>query len=610
LSRVSKKSGNGSRNSPPEGKLRIELSESGIVTLCVNENPAAWVQARLIILERTKNARIAGRECIEVPWWEFAGVLPRLKTLTQVFPGLTVQVDQRTHDLITRSNQAADRLASASSNSAIPKDELKKVLSDLHFGPSRKLKTYQISNVCRLAALPNGATFSVPGAGKTTEALATFAFKTRLQSNLLVVCPKNAFAAWDEQVAACLPQFTVTRLTGGRTRVAALLKNYPKIAVITYSQLVNVVDIVQRHLAENPTVVFLDESHKIKGGEQKPWAASALSISHLPQWKLIMSGTPMPNSTDDLIPQIRFLYPNLGSVSDPVSTIQTFFVRTTKSQLDLPPVKSKGIPVPMTDAQAHIYRLCAAEVVRDAETALRSADKIVLRNFGRSYLLLLQLVSNPALLASHQGRFQDADLIACLESDSPKIAYVCYRARQLALKGKKVLIWSSFVQNVEVISARLADLGADFIHGEVEAGSEEEEETRENKIAKFHRDANAMVLVANPAACSEGISLHTVCHHAIYLDRNYNAAQFLQSADRIHRLGLKPGQDTYIEFVYCPGTIDESVNRRLDFKIGQMESALNDKSIALPTHWLSDLDELPDVNDIRDLLQTLRGNEV
>jgi hypothetical protein len=41
-----------------------------------------------------------------------------------------------------------------------------------------------------------------------------------------------------------------------------------------------------------------------------------------------------------------------------------------------------------------------------------------------------------------------------------------------------------------------------------------------------------------------------------------------------------------------------------------MEDALNDKSIALPTHWVSDLDELPDAHDIKDLLQTLRGNEV
>ena len=45
-----------------------------------------------------------------------------------------------------------------------------------------------------------------------------------------------------------------------------------------------------------------------------------------------------------------------------------------------------------------------------------------------------------------------------------------------------------------------------------------------------------MVLVANPAAAAESISLHEHCNHALYLDRTYNAGQFLQSQDRIHRL--------------------------------------------------------------------------
>ena len=477
-------------------------------------------------------------------------------------------------------------------------------------GFKRKLTDNQVRNVCRLVSLPSAATFSVPGAGKTTEALATFAYKTALKRNLLVVSPKNAFAAWDEQLDACLNGFKVVRLTGGREAIADLLDDNPQFSIVTYSQLVNITDLVQRHLARHPSVVFLDESHKIKGGEHKAWVGAALSISHLPEWKLIMSGTPMPNAPEDLISQIRFLYANLGTVQDPIETIQRFFVRTTKAELKLPPVESSGVPIPLTDAQARIYRLCAAEVARDAEKALISGDKNILRSVGRSYLVLLQLVSNPALLVAQQGRFSNEDLISCLQSDSPKIAYICHRARQLASEGKKVIIWSSFVRNVEVISQRLADLGADFIHGEVEAGSEYEEATREHKVKVFHEDNKAMVLVANPAACSEGISLHTVCHNALYLDRNYNAAQFLQSADRIHRLGLPAGTKTVIEFVYSPGTIDESVTRRLDFKIQGMEQALRDSSISLPTHWMDDLDELPDAEDIKDLLQTLRGKDV
>jgi SNF2 family DNA or RNA helicase len=121
-----------------------------------------------------------------------------------------------------------------------------------------------------------------------------------------------------------------------------------------------------------------------------------------------------------------------------------------------------------------------------------------------------------------------------------------------------------------------------------------------------------MVMVANPAAAGEGISLHTVCHHAIYLDRNFNAAQYLQSEDRIHRLGLPPNQDTTIEIVECAGSVDESVRQRLEFKVGQMAAALNDSGLKIsPVPILPDEEDEDygagglDEGDVRALLAAL-----
>jgi len=165
------------------------------------------------------------------------------------------------------------------------------------------------------------------------------------------------------------------------------------------------------------------------------------------------------------------------------------------------------------------------------------------------------------------------------EGDSAKLRYVVKRARELAREGKKVLIWSSFVANVEILSQRLADMGAVYIHGGVDAGDEDDDDTREGKIRLFHEDPNVRVMVANPAAASEGISLHTVCHNAIYLDRTFNSAHYLQSEDRIHRFGLKPGQETIIEIIECAGTVDEAVRQRLGYKVAKMAEALEDSSL-------------------------------
>src|SRR5690606_23889575 len=145
--------------------------------------------------------------------------------------------------------------------------------------------------------------------------------------------------------------------------------------------------------------------------------------------------------------------------------------------------------------------------------------------------------------------------------------YILHRARELARRGEKVLIWSSFRQNVEFIADSLQDLGAVYIHGGVDAGDEDDDGTREGKIKRFHDDENVHVMVANPAAASEGVSLHAVCHHALYLDRTFNAAHFLQSMDRIHRLGLPPDQKTTIEIVECAESIDETVHWRLKAKV-------------------------------------------
>jgi len=590
-----------------DGKLGLHVHESGTATIWVSSHPEAWLAVQREVLAHVTHYHLVGGTSIELPFWELIPLLPRIQNVRSLFPELVIVVDKRTADLIKRTHRAGQEIEDVARTAPVSEMDVKRVLNEVGF--RRQLTSEQLRNVCRLVALPHGATFSVPGAGKTTEALAFYAYKTRLEARLLVVCPKNAFPAWEEQVAICLPGKTVTRLVGA-DRISTLLAANPEIAVITYSQLNLVTNAVARYLGNQTSMMFLDESHKIKGGEQRAWASAALAVSHLPQWKLIMSGTPMPNDPSDLLPQLRFLYPNLPPDIDPIPAMQRVYVRTTKAELRLPEVKSHGTPIPLTDAQAHLYRLCATEVARDGEKALRSQDRNALRAFGRSYMLLLQIVSNPSLLAPYGGRFQSADLIQCLQSDSPKIAYACYRARELAAKGHKSIIWSGFVQNVEIIAERLADLGADYIHGEVEAGSEEEEHTREGKIRRFRKDDDSMVLVANPAACSEGISLHSICHHALYVDRNYNAAQFLQSQDRIHRLGLEPGTLTYIEYLYSPGTIDDSVIRRLGFKIQQMETALRDPSINLPTHWRDDLDELPDGEDIRDLLQTLRGNAV
>lgn len=65
----------------------------------------------------------------------------------------------------------------------------------------------------------------------------------------------------------------------------------------------------------------------------------------------------------------------------------------------------------------------------------------------------------------------------------------------------------------------------------------------------------------------------------IYIDRSFNAAQYLQSEDRIHRLGLQKHQTPCVEIVECANTIDQVVRKRLQDKVQRMSQALRDTSL-------------------------------
>ena len=461
--------------------------------------------------------------------------------------------------------------------------EIKARLESIGF--KRSLTINQLNNLKKISHLPGAATFSVPGAGKTTEALAFFFVNATDIDRLLVVAPKNAFSAWDEQLDACMGENygKFVRLRGGEAAIQIALRTNPRFMLITYDQLSRVKNTIVPLLSSGNIYMFLDESHRIKGGKQIKRADAILEMAHLPKRKLIMSGTPMPQSPKDMVSQFSFLYPT-KDVTDTtvIDLIQPIFVRTTKGQLGIPKLDHRVVQVPMTQLQREIYKTLKSEVRRQLNPVLSDSSRYELRRIGKCVMKVMEFVSNPSLLSNDMDYAFDRRVGALLlESDGPKIDYVCRRARQLAAEGKKVLIWSSFVQNVELIALRLSDLGAEFIHGGVDAGDESDFDTREGKIKRFHTDDTCKVLVANPAACSEGISLHKVCQYAIYLDRSFNAAHYMQSEDRIHRLGLSPDAKPQIEFVECEDSIDQVVRTRLELKVKTMAQALEDSSLSV-----------------------------
>ncbi len=480
-------------------------------------------------------------------------------------------------------------------------------------GFKRPLTPKQTAAVGKLLALPHSANFSVPGAGKTAMLLAMhqIASDEGQLEGLLVVCPRNAFRPWEEEIEL---SFTnppkVRRLTGGAFAIRRSLSGGQDIKrtvfLISYSQLAEAVDVIEDWLSKQPRVhIVLDESHRIKRSMGGVWGRAVHRIAPLAARRDILSGTPLPNNTIDLSGQLNWLWPYRQLIPDYVlrddtservviERLKPIYQRITKKDLDLPVARTMVQSIRMGPLQQRIHDAITDRTRRTLEN-LDLRDQAVLAGMARKTIRLLQVASNPSLLTLGANEFDLPPLEVA--SDDPlmqllveyqrhevpmKFRLVLKRIKERAALGKKTIVWSMFVRNLEMMAKLLETFNPVVVHGSIPTAMETGDDTegsREQLIERFKSDSNCMVLVANPAACGESISLHRACNYAIYIDRSFNAAHFLQSADRIHRLGLPRNAKVTYELLLSKGTVDEVVHQRLQAKTARLARILNDEGL-------------------------------
>jgi hypothetical protein len=502
-------------------------------------------------------------------------------------------------------------------------------------GYSRQLKSFQLRDLARLLSLPHGANFSVPGAGKTSVTFALSLLASGPEDHLFVVAPKAAFPAWRGVVAECIegdaPEWVkedFTVLAGTEYQNEAALRSGARRFLMSYDLLVRQQALIAAYFSRQSVHLVLDESHRMKAGLASQRGAFLINIASSPSRRDILSGTPMPQDANDMASQLGFLWPGQGydlqiqrGVS-PRQVLGDLYVRTTKHELGLTPAVRHFYDVAMADGQLALYGVVKNEILRQITKAMSNAspDFLSARN---SVMRLLQLSTNPTLALQAMTRdMRDissgiADQVV-EEGASLKMREVCAHARALAKEGKKSVIWTIFTQSILDLERILADLNPVSLYGAVPSGEAGDPTTREGRLAKFHLDPYCKVMIANPAAAGEGISLHTVCHDAIYLDRSYVSTHYLQSIDRIHRLGLEAGIETNIHIYRTKapaglGSVDLSVSRRLAQKIHGLEHLLDDldlRQLALDEDNADDpIDYDVDMQDLVDLVEELEGRQ-
>lgn len=604
------------------------IGQPPIITLTAhNVPPAVWYEVGLIL---HGSERQPGGHLHLTP----ASLIENRRRLVDLLLDASIRLEATPAlaELLMRANR--DERAFTDALSVVAEDEPLDLEVALTTGPHvviRTLRDFQEEDLAKLARLAHGANFSVPGAGKTTVAYALHALIKAEQraDKLLVVAPLSAFGAWEEDATEVLdPPPRVARMNTNTVPNA-------DVVLINYQRLPTNITALAAWAVRHRVHLVVDEAHRAKRGISGEWGRALMTLAPLAVRRDVLTGTPAPNHPRDLVALLDFLWPSKRAsaripsgalATDPTTTsvravsdaISPFFVRTNKARLGLPDPNINYLPVPMEGLQHDIYQALKNRYA--GHLSLDARDAAAFARMGEITMYLLQAASSPRLLRNSADparayRFPPlaipagSRLAEMVEQYADfqipaKFAAVARLVAANADQGLKTLVWSNFPDNLLDLQIQLAHLEPAVIYGGVPSIDESIAPagmtTRERELARFKTDDNCKVLLANPAAMSEGVSLHRECHEAIYIDRTFNAGQYLQSLDRIHRLGLDPDIATNVTILCSPDTIDDTVNRRVKLKTERLSAMLSDEQLvqmALPDEddgvvFLDDSDDL------------------
>ena len=484
---------------------------------------------------------------------------------------------------------------------------------------SRALKDHQIKSALHLLSVENGANFSVPGSGKTTVVLTVFEMlrkKKGIVDALFVVGPTACFEPWRgeyEDVLGRSPNYVT--LAGGDIDVRH--SNYMvnrntvrDLYLISFHTLLRDWDKVIRLFSCQGIRFYLviDEAHYIKQIDGN-WANAALRVAKFAKRRCILTGTPFPKSYSDAYNLFDFLWPDAQPISindkQRISmhmgrnefrhasevlndAIGPLFYRVRKSDLRLAPqVFHHPVLIPMNKYEKTIYDSILGKIqIASQQDYFRDLNLVLRLRRGRM-IRLRQCLSYIKLLTTalddyDETLFEDDKSIANLiykydEIEKPgKLLALLGIVKELQRQGEKVVIWSNFVETLKLIRRTIKKLGysVHLIYGDTpleQSNDKSDDLTRARIIKEFiSKDSGIDILVANPAACAESISLHKTCSNAIYFDLSYNCAQYLQSLDRIHRVGGSETKPSYYHFLQYEDSIDQDILENIGNKAKRM----------------------------------------
>jgi SNF2 family DNA or RNA helicase len=428
-----------------------------------------------------------------------------------------------------------------------------------------KLRSYQQAGYNWFQFLRNynfgGCLADDMGLGKTVQTLALLQ-KIKEESTpdsvstSLIIMPTSLIYNWVKEAEKFAPNLKILEHTGTfRSKDIGRFMSYD-VVFTTYGITRVDIDLI-KNLYFN--YVILDESQNIKNPLSKAYkAVKQLKSKH----KLILSGTPVENSVNDLWTQMSFINPGLlgnqhffqNDFVIPIekkrdeevarklqALIKPFVLRRTKDQVatELPEKTVQLFYCQMGEEQARFYEDVKSEYRNDMLRSLEDGT------FAKSQIQVLQGLTKLRQIANHPSMI-DKDY----EGESGKFENVIHTLQNVLSRGHKVLVFSQFVKQLEIYRKHFdsEEIRYAYLDGSTQ--------NRGEVVEEFQKNSDIKLFLISLKAGGVGLNL-TEADYVFMLDPWWNPAVEQQAIDRTHRIGQT--KKVFIYKFITKDTVEEKI---------------------------------------------------